>query len=599
MPARRRSLQARLFWSFALVTVLAAVLPFAFSRGTLYEDRLDSARRQALAQAMFAKGLFETELSGEHMQQLLTNTKALSMRLTLTGPTGKVLRDSDFPSEYLPALDNHNDRPEIEEALAKGEGFSLRRSNTLGYDVMYAAVRLANGSTLRIGVPLAGIQRGIERELSFLSVVIAGVTGLCLLLSIIITRNMRHGMSGMASVVESISLGNYQRRLHAVPGREFVPLAKAVNRMAERIETFVQTTSDQQAQLEIILDSMHEGVLVIGPGGNIRRFNKALELLFPAVSSAVGKQVVEAIPVPLLQRRIEEILRQGAGHSEALHFELPLGRFLVAHLSQPVTSNVHLGAVAVFYDATEIMRLERVRRDFVSNVSHELRTPLTAITGYAETLMNLDDAGPDQRHFAEVIHKHGIFLAKVVDDLLALARVENTREKIPLAPVDALLAVEEAVQLCREKASRKSIQFVVQVEKGKHVLSNGPLLTQIFRNLFENACRYSPEGGAIRITATRREKDILFTVADNGPGIAPHELPRIFERFYQVEKQRNSATSGIGLAICKHIVERHGGRIWAESPFGNEATAMLFTLPLANGEGGREEERQASGGQRG
>jgi two-component system phosphate regulon sensor histidine kinase PhoR len=413
------------------------------------------------------------------------------------------------------------------------------------------------------------------------------VAAVCLLLSIVITRRFRDGIDTMAEVVADIARNRGGRRLLKVPGKEFLPLAYAVNRMSENIEEYVAATTDQHTQLEVILDSVHEGILVLGPSGNIRRFNRAVQTLFPSIGEALGKQLIEGIPVPALQRRVDDMLqgqapgKNAGGHEDdAVHFELD-GRFLVAHLSRPVERNHPLGAVIVIYDATYIMRLERVRRDFVANVSHELRTPLTAITGYAETLMGLEEMGPAHRNFAAVIHKHARMLARVISDLLTLARIEDTREKIRLAPVDPREALNEAIRLCAEQAERKKLRFVVEQEGECAVMGDASLLSQVFRNLLENACRYSPDGGEIVISGAVHGKEMLFSVKDQGVGIPREDLSRIFERLYQVKKQRNSGASGIGLAISKHIIERHGGTIWAESPYEGFSTAMLFTLPTA------------------
>ena len=217
----------------------------------------------------------------------------------------------------------------------------------------------------------------------------------------------------------------------------------------------------------------------------------------------------------------------------------------------------------------------------MANVSHELRTPLTAITGYAETLMGLEDVREEHRKFAGIIHKHARMLAKVIGDLLELARIEDRREKIRFSSVDPAEPLAEAIRLCGEEIEAKRLRIVCDLENGVRVLGNASLLTQVLRNLLENAGRYSPEAGEIAVSCSRQGNEALFSVKDQGPGIPQDELPRIFERLYQVKKQRNSGSSGIGLAICKHIIERHGGRIWAESPCQGFATAMLFTLPLS------------------
>ena len=592
MLATRGTLQQKLFWSFALVTVIAVALPAVISRHALYQDRLDQAAAQALAQVSVIKSVLEAGADAKQIRALLDSVKAVGGRMTITGKQGDVLYDSHVGGDALLEMDNHGDRPEIEEARRSGSGVSLRHSNTLGIDAVYAAVRLSNGDTLRLAVPQADIGKRLEKEFSALTLTLACAAALCLLLSIFITGRFRNGIDTMAEVVAAIAGNKGGRRLLKVPGREFLPLAYAVNTMAEHIEAYVATTTDQQTQLEVILDSMHEGILVLGPSGNIRRCNRALLALFPSMGEAMGKQPIEGIPVPALQRRVDELIRAGAAESggsghedEPLHFELD-GRFLVAHLSRPVQGNRSLGAVIVIYDATHIMRLERARRDFVANISHELRTPLTAITGYAETLAGLEELDPAHRNFAAVIHKHARALARVISELLALARIEDTRESIRLSPVDPAEALGEAMRLCAETAEEKGLRFRLEMEDNIRVMGNTPLLAQVFRNLLENACRYSPEGGEIVVSGAARGKEAVFSVTDQGPGIPAQELARIFERLYQVKKQRNSGSSGIGLAISKHIVERHGGSIWAESPYRGFATAMLFTVPLA-GDAGR------------
>jgi two-component system phosphate regulon sensor histidine kinase PhoR len=332
---------------------------------------------------------------------------------------------------------------------------------------------------------------------------------------------------------------------------------------------------------------MREGVLVLGPSGAIRRWNRALAVLFPSVTEAEGKALIEGLPVPALQRRVDLALGSDGNAPElgdddgTIHFERPVGRFLVAHISRSVDRDGSPGAVVVISDVTELMRLEGVRRDFVSNVSHELRTPLTAITGYAETLMCSDDLPGEYRNFAGIIHKHAGMLGRIINDLLELAKVENAQAEITLSPTDITTVLDDALAACREQCEAGGIRFVVTLPDtppGLFVLANAPLLAQCFRNLLENACRYSPVKGEVYISARREGEKVLCSVADNGPGIPKDALARIFERFYQVRKERNSGTSGIGLALCKHIVERHGGRIWAESPHGDKATAMLFTL---------------------
>lgn len=577
------SLRARLFLAFSVVTLIAALLPALLTRNALYGDRMALVAREALTRAELAKSVLDSGLNLAQMDNLFRAAHELSYRMTLMDVSGAVVRDTDIDGLDLPDLDNHADRPEIEEARAKGQGISFRHSNSLGMDAVYAAVALRDGRILRIAVPAATVRSRLETEFAFAGMVVAGVAFFCILLTALITKHVQNALNNMAEVVASIPKDKHFRRLREVPGKEFLPLAYSVNAMADSIESFISTTRDQHGQLESILDSMHEGVLVLNPAGKIRRWNKALVSLFPGIAGAEGRPVIEGIPLPDLQTGVERLLAdEGAEEerTETVHFELPLGRFLVANLSRPLHSRESLGVVIVVYDATEIMQLGIMRRDFVSNVSHELRTPLTAIRGYAEVLMFAKDVPDDKREFAVIIHDHAAALSRLVNDMLVLARVESDRETFETVPIDAGSAFEDASAACLPLAEGKGVRFEAHFD-GTPVLANPSLLTQVFRNLLENACRHSPENGTVRISARTEGKDLLFCVSDDGPGIPADALHRVFERFYQVGKERNSGTAGIGLAICKHIIERHGGRIWAQSPYGGAATAMLFTLPAA------------------
>ena len=505
-----------------------------------------------------------------------------------------------------------------------GQGYSVRSSGTLGTDMAYAAVRVNDARLLRIALPLNNLQQEIESRVAVFTRIGIVTLVLSLILAGLLSGALRNSLSQMVSVVEAISLGNFQRRLRRIPGREFAPLAEAVNRMAENIEDHVRTAAEQTSQLESILETMSDGVLVLGPHGRIRRCNRALAREFPAAASALGAQVVEVIPSPQLQAAVDaamaacpvpgSVSSSGSGQADAaqnsiapsaehesaaageeptlnreqryLQLELSSGQVMSVCISRPCglehLGQTGVGAVAVFHDITELIRLERVRRDFVANVSHELRTPLTAIQGYAETLISLD-ASPECRRFGEIILKHGVCLSRMVDDLLTLARLEGKTGSLELSPTDPRDAVSQAAGMCREMLERRKCSVVVDIPEDCRVMASQPHLAQVFRNLIENAGRYAPEGGDVRISARVSGPDVVFRVVDDGPGIPKADLERIFERFYQVERHRGQATTGLGLAICKHIVERHGGRIRAESPAQDGSTALVFTLSSVYG----------------
>lgn len=579
------SFQTKLFLALALVTFLAALLPPMLLNHKFYEERLELAKEQALLHCrLLGATLQDMETGNLNMQSVLATAQANDLRITVTDPSGKVIIDSDLPDEQLPQLDNHNDRPEIEAAKLTGEGVSLRLSNNTGKDSIYAATRLADNTIVRVAVPFSAVQNDFKGKLSSLVWTAAWVILLCLLLSIFLTKRMRKGISAMTEAVQSISLGNYQNRLHIVPGSEFVPLADAVNRMAENIDRQITTATNEQVELETVLNSLYEGVLVIDRQGKVTRHNRSLEKMFPDMAVGAGKQVIESIPLPGLQSMLEAILAPtpDVGLTEEMRqeFELADGRTITAYVSRPAQSGTGLGAVAVLSDASKLMRLERVRKDFISNVSHELRTPLTAIASSAEILLEAPEIPAAFKKFPNVIHKHATALSRLITDLLELSRLENGQETFSMETLELSTALTEAIAPVNEQLQKKQLKLNLEDWAPIRVTGRSSLITQVLANLLNNAERYAPVGSVIKIFNYTKGNQAIIGIADQGPGIPAAELERIFERFYQVEKGRTGTGTGIGLAISKHIIERHHGKIWAESPYMGFSTAFFFSLPL-------------------
>ncbi|GEM_PF-254565 len=672
------SFRTRIFGGMLFVALVSIAVAVFYGKAWFEKVQLDSARERLVRETALAGVILDG--MGDHAAGLTRLAAILDMpeeRLSLLDPQGYVLGDTALDAQPVTRLDNHADRPEVREATGGTPGFAIRASGTLGKKLAYAAVVLQNGDILRVSVPLANLRQIIDSRLAVFTQIAVITVILSLILAGVLSGALRRSLRQMVSVVEGISLGNFQRRLRRIPGCEFAPLADAVNRMAENIEEHVRAAAEQTAQLESILDTMSDGVLVLGPRGRIRRCNRALVRHFPAAASALGAQVVEVIPSPPLQNAVDELMAEaearadarhrasvlavpprhggadqsgqtgstacaaavsgavltvdgqalpvasggqhasadgvmpgagpgcgeakgsqdGLGGPEApaveggrvqryLHLELPSGQVMSVCISLPPASETadgeQLGAVAVFHDITELMRLERIRRDFVANVSHELRTPLTAIQGYAETLTSIDGP-PECRRFGEIILKNGAYLSRMVEDLLTLARLEGKSGSLELVATDPGEALTQATGMCREVLERRGCRVESHLCPNCRVLASLPHLTQVFRNLLENAGRYAPEGGSIRVTARQAGDSVIFRVADDGPGIPRQDQERIFERFYQVERHRGQASTGLGLAICKHILERHGGSIRVESPAPDGSTALVFTLTSAYG----------------
>jgi two-component system phosphate regulon sensor histidine kinase PhoR len=581
MAAFFASFRGRLFGCFLVVAALGLVAPAYYARPILHEALLQEAFDRLHQEAQLVVGLLENGGDQAGAAALATLERS-TIRLTLLDSRGAILLESG--ASGTEAMDNHADRPEIIQAMQTGLGSATRFSTTLRTEFLYAALRMPNGNILRLSTPFSGVKQRIDAQLAGFSLAAGLAVAFSLLLAWLFSHRMEKSLSAMVRVVEGISLGHFSRRLHAVPGMEFRPLAGAVNRMAQSIEDFVRTESDQRGQLEAILETMAEGVLVLGPRGRIRRANRALAEHFPAAAGSAGSQVVDVIPSPALQDAVISLLAdaEGFGKTWALQIEPRPDKIFSVLLARPPREAAHaIGAVAVFRDITELVRLEAVRRDFVANVSHELRTPLTAIQGYAETLMGMEEVPEQGRRFAEIIRKHGMFLSDMVDELLTLSRLENDNVALCCEVVDPAQALSAAKRLLAQKIEQARVRVEEDLAPDMPVVIEGALLEQLFRNLLENACRYAPPESAIVIRMRPQGNEALFSVSDQGPGIPPQDLGRIFERFYRVEKHRGNA-SGLGLAICKHVVERHHGRIWAESPAQGAATSFFFTLPLAS-----------------
>ena len=459
MTGMFRSFRARIFWAILLVAAVAAGLSLWLTREWLEERQLDEARTGLLREARVAGELM---LRGENDLAALTRVLDLpDLRLSLLDADGRVLAETGGVSPE--GMDNHGDRPEVVQARSGGEGYSLRASGTLHRNFAYAARRLPDGRVLRLALPLDSVNLLIQKRLHVFAPMILLAVVLAVVLAAFISGAMRRSLGQMVDVVSTISRGRLQRRLRRLPGTEFAPLAEAVNRMADSIGEQVRIASDKTAQLESVLNTMSDGVLVLGPQGRIRRCNGAFARLFPQVTDMAGSPVIEVIPSPELQDAVDALLRSaqvartasGSGDEDLdvprslRQVQLHLGgRAFSVLISLPVLADARLGAVLVFRDISDLMQLERIRSDFVANVSHELRTPLTAIQGYAETLLSMDS--PEQaRHFAAIIYRHSCSLARMLEDLLVLARLEGQGGALELCPTECAATLEEAGSLCQ------------------------------------------------------------------------------------------------------------------------------------------------------
>ncbi|MBQ9106217.1 MAG: PAS domain S-box protein [Mailhella sp.] len=372
---------------------------------------------------------------------------------------------------------------------------------------------------------------------------------------------------------------------------------KAPSIIPNRESCFTDLTIDQPPlpaapdqepiQLENILDSLDDGIIVLDRQGIILKANPSFCRLF--TSSAEGMHAASVVPGATFREMLDAFLHDFLPeHHASPAFRVTLDDDIVLNVRiTPLKDGSRLResspyAVAVFHNISDLVRLNRRRREFMGEVAHELRTPLTTIIGFAETVLDLPPHHTEDRQkFSRIILRNARHMAMLVGDMLHLSRLESGTVPLQLTCVRATFVLDDALDACTHLTEARGISLDIRVDRGMNIRADAHYITQVFRNLLENACRYTPEGGTITITGTPASSGSMavFTVTDSGPGIPEHDLERVFERFYRVEKDRVSPTStGLGLAICKHIVERHGGNIRAEKGPGGR---FIFTLPLA------------------
>jgi len=405
-------------------------------------------------------------------------------------------------------------------------------------------------------------------------------SGLALLVAVVLSllaaQSIARRLRRIVDFAARVAAGDLTARIAEDSSDEIGQVAMALDATAQQLEQSFRDVHTGQQQLEALLNSMQEAVIAVSADGKVQWANRVMARL---TVSGVRLQapVVETIRDPDFLQAITQAIRSGGVRTTRATSIAPGRCYNVTAAPMP-----RAGAVAVLYDVTEIERVEKTRRDFVANVSHELRTPLTSIQGYAETMLESAPPQCSEREFLEIIRKNAVRMATLCEDLLTLARVESGEVAFRFRRVAPAPMLEEVAKSFREIARSQRVELVVETPTGRAVEADTDAVHQVLANLIDNALKYAAAGGRIVLGARDAGAAVEFYVRDFGPGVASEHLPRLFERFYRVDKARSreSGGTGLGLAIAKHIVRAHGGTIRAESALGHGST-FLFTLPAA------------------
>ena len=577
--------RAKIF--LASLGVAAAALVFV-TVIVAYERRQDersSIEMRLITQAQLIAELLSQNPNISSSQDLDDESDRLAelmqTRVTLIAGDGHVVGDSDLEGQALADVENHLQRPEVQQARAQGVGVVARYSTTVRIEMLYAAVTAHHPQVqyVRVALPLTTVSDQIRRVgrqavLAF-ALAIPFALALAWLASALLSKRVR----AIAAVAQRYRKGDLTRPTYDYGPDELGEVARVLDGSVQELGRRLNELSRDRARLDAILFGMVEGVLVLDAAGRVQLANRAAQSMLRMDTSSIGRPYVEVIRHPDIAAQLGTALRGQEVDSREIALTRDPGRTFVARAA-PVSRGGGGGAVLVLHEITDLRRADQIRRDFVANVSHELRTPLTAIRGYVEALLDDRSDSEDARKFLEIIARHSERMERLVSDLLRLARLDARQEALDLASCDLQQLFNTVIADVAQTAEAKDQQITTAVDSGgSRVTADPAKLHDVLRNLVENAVHYSPDHAAIRLEAMHQDGVVRISVSDSGPGIPPEDLSRVFERFYRVDKSRaRPGGTGLGLAIVKHLVELHGGQAVAENrPEGG--ARFVITLP--------------------
>jgi two-component system, OmpR family, phosphate regulon sensor histidine kinase PhoR len=591
MP-RRISIAAKFFFTYFVITGIA--LAFAGTAGYLLfkGHAIEEADRHLLTQAHLVAEVFRPLLTdpegdpGTIAREGDRIGRDLDTRLTVILPDGRVAADSALGAARIADMGNEADRAEVRTALAGQPGVSQRRSIVRGEEYRYAAVPVVSEGRIagiaRTSIPASLLNRRLDRIRA-----ITWATGFAAFLLMLAgtavrARHVTGPLAAMRQGARDLASGNLRTRVHVRTGDELEDMGQAMNHMAERLERTVSQRDVERARLATILENLAEGVIVIAEGRTVRMMNReAARILGTPGIAAEGRPCAELIRHPDVLAFIDRWRKSEAVPPREVvvparpgHLTMRLSGTVVRH---PGEKEADL--LLTLRDVTEEKRLSRMKSDFVSNASHELRTPLTNIRGYIEAAQDASREGmPADPSFLAVAHENALRMERLIDDLLELSRAESGRA-LTIEEVRLPAFLDRVAALHRPEAERRGKALIVECDDVPF-RADPEKLALVLSNLVDNAVKYGIDEGRITLRGRSADGGTVLEVADDGPGIAPEHLPRIFERFYRIDKGRSRELggTGLGLSIAKHIVESHGGTIRAESRLGI-GTRFIVRLP--------------------
>jgi two-component system phosphate regulon sensor histidine kinase PhoR len=587
-------MQLKLFLTYLLISTLglciAGVLIFSSER----KRSLAQLEKSMISQTRLLSESFTYPLL-ENLEPMKADSLAdelghkIEGRITIIDTRGRVIADSYRSGENLLQMENHSNRPEVISALEDTVGKSIRFSNTIKTDMFYLALPIKFQDEIvgiaRLALPLTEVKEHRNRIIGivFIGLLIGFIFSL--ILSFGFANTVTKPLRQMMQIGKLMSRGDFTQRVRIRTGDEIGELGQILNQMSVELAKKIAQITEDKSQLQSILSSMTEGVMAVDNQGNVVLVNDALSRMFELIPPLYGNPHYEIIRDHDLNEFIREVLTTKKEKGKEISFIHPEEReIMIESALVRQKSKGGIFAVFVFHDITEFKKLEIVRKDFVANVSHELKTPLTSIKGFVEALRDGAIKDPEQcSRFLSIISHHTDRMNKIISDLLQLSQIESREFELKMEPFSNKELIEEVIHSLKRSADEKSQNIEVNLHsEDQKVLGDKYRINQTLTNLLDNAIKYTPEKGNIKIQTQDKGDFIEIAVIDDGIGIPKKDLSRIFERFYTIDKARSRELggTGLGLSIVRHIIQAHGGKVNVESEMG-KGSKFSFTLRKA------------------
>ena len=578
-------------WRIAIPYIILTILTMLILRVTLSnlfrQSQLVDLQKSLTAQALLISESLSMEIEAgrintEDLDDLAKHwSDLLNARITLIDPEGIVVGESD---EDRRQMDNHINRPEVQEAINQGRGMRIRHSPTLNFELIYVAVPVeVNGQLqgiVRVSLPLEQINVNISQLTRAISVATIIAASLTTILSIVIANRTTRPLLDLTETAIKMTDGDNQLHSPSLSYDEVTQLSHAFHALITQQRIQIQALETEQGKLAAVLEQMTDGVLIVNEHGHVELINPAAARLFEVeAEEAMNHSLAEIVR----QHQLVELWQrcQETGDEQSIMMDLLHQHRYIQSIAISLGEALPDKYLLLFQDLTRMRRLETMRRDFITNISHELRTPLASIKALTETLQGgaIDDP-PAAERFLDRMNTEVDALTQIVSELLELTRIESGQVPLKIKAAKPCKLVHKAAKRLSEQADRAHVNLEVRCpEDLPQIYADSSRLGQALSNLVHNAIKFTNEGGQV-ILAAKQDADVVeFSVEDNGIGIPADDLSRIFERFYKVDHARTEGGTGLGLAIARHLVEAHGGRIWVESILGQGST-FYFTIPI-------------------